>query len=272
MTLWNTRLFLVDAEDQNSIWFSKQVIEGTPVEMSDLFTLYVAPTIGASGSTGPITALGAMDSNLLIFKKDAIYYISGSGPDNTGSNSGQSGPFTDPIFITSVVGCTDQQSIVFTNAGLMFQSDKGIWLLSRNLETSYIGAPVEEFTLGATVLSSVIVPGTNQVRFTLNTGITLMYDYYYQQWSTFVNVPGISACIYNNLHTYLNASGAVFQETPGSYLDGTNPVLVSFTTAWFNIASLQGYERFYDFYILAEFLSPHSLLCEVAYDYNPSRF
>ena len=39
MTLFDTRLWLVDAEDPNLLWFSKQVIESTPVEMSDLFTI-----------------------------------------------------------------------------------------------------------------------------------------------------------------------------------------------------------------------------------------
>ena len=43
-TLFDTRFWLVDAEDPNLLWFSKQVIENTPVEMSDLFTFYVAPT------------------------------------------------------------------------------------------------------------------------------------------------------------------------------------------------------------------------------------
>lgn len=264
MTLWNTRLWLVDAEDQNTLWYSKQVIEDTPVEMSDLLTLYVAPTIGASGSTGPITALSSMDSNLIIFKKDAIYYVTGQGPDNTGANNN----FTDPIFITSVVGCTNQQSVIFTPAGLMFQSDKGIWLLSRNNETSYIGAPVEDFTLTADVVSSVIVPGTNQIRFTLNSGITLMYDYYYQQWGTFVNIPAISSCIYNNLHTYLNSNGQVFQETPNLYLDGSSPTLIQFTTSWLNLAGLQGYQRAFFFYILGQYLTPHKLQVSIAYDYN----
>ena len=37
--LFKNRLFLIDAEDRNLLWYSKQVIEATPVEMSDLLTL-----------------------------------------------------------------------------------------------------------------------------------------------------------------------------------------------------------------------------------------
>ncbi len=268
MTLYKSRLFLLDAEDTNLLWYSKQVIEATPVEMSDLFTIYVAPTTGASKSTGPIKSLGAMDDKLIIFKRDAAYYLTGTGPDNTGANN----DFSEPTFIAGTVGCSNQQSIVLIPTGLMFQSDKGIWLLDRNLGTSYIGAAVEDFTKNSLVMSAITIPGTNQVRFTLDSGVTLMYDYYVQQWASFVNIPGISSCIYANLHTYLRSDGSIFQETPGLYLDGSSPTLMSFTTAWFNIAGLQGYQRAYEYYFLATYLSPHTLQVQTAYDYNDAIF
>lgn len=266
LTLFQSRLWLVDAEDKNLLWFSKQVIEATPVEMSDLLTIYVPPTTAAQGSTGPMRALSALDDKLIIFKKDAMYYINGQGPDNTGANS----QYSDPVFITATVGCDNQQSIVFMPNGLMFQSDKGIWLLGRDLSTSYIGAPVEDFTTNAIVESAINVPGTNQVRFTMSSGVTLMYDYYYGQWGTFNNVPAISSTLYEGLHTYVNSFGQLFQETPGAYLDGSTPVLMSFTTSWLNLAGVQGYERFYFFYLLGQYSSPFNLNVQMAFDYNPS--
>ena len=271
MTLFDTRLWLVDAEDPNTLWGSKQVIESTPVEMSDLFTIYVAPNTGTLSSTGPMTALAPMDDKLIIFKENAIFYINGVGPNNLGTTASGSplGSYSQPIFITSVVGCTNQASIVLTQDGLMFQSDKGIWLLGRGLNTQYIGSPVEAFN-SSTVNSANVIPDTNYVLFTLNTGQMLMYDYYYQQWGTFVGASAISSCIYQGLHTILSPFGNIQQATPNAYLDDLNPVLMSFTTSWLNLASLQGYERFYEFYILAKYLSPHSLLCQVAYDYEPS--
>lgn len=264
-TLFDDRLWLIDAEDRNLVWYSKQVIEATPVEMSDLFTIYVAPTIGSQGSTGDLECLAPLDDKLILFKKNAIYYINGTGPDNTGAGS----QYSQPIFITSTVGCANQNSIVFMPNGLMFQSDKGIWLLGRDLSTSYIGAPVEAFN-SYLVNSAVNVPGTNEVRFTLLNGVTLMYDYYYNQWGTFNGVPAISSTLYQGLHTYVNASGAVSQETPGKYLDNGNPVLLSFTTSWINLAGLQGYQRAYFFYLLGQYFTPHKLSLAIAYDYNSS--
>lgn len=263
MTLFDTRLWLVDAEDPNLLWFSKQVIEATPVEMSDLFTFYVAPTTAAQGSTGPITALAPMDDKLIIFKENAIYYINGTGPDNTGSNNN----YSQPIYITSTVGCANQSSIVFMPSGIMFQSSKGIWLLGRDLSTQYIGAPVEQFN-SSLVQSAVNVPETNEVRFTLSTGQTLMYDYYYQQWGAFVGVPAISSCVYQGLHAFLNSYGKVLQEDPGSYLDDSNPVLISFTTSWLNLAGISGYQRIYEFQLLGDYISPHLLSVYVAFDFG----
>lgn len=268
MTLFDTRLWLVDAEDPNVLWYSKQVIEATPVEMSDLFTLYVPPTTSTQGPTGPILTLAPMDDKLIIGKANSFLYINGTGPDNTGANS----QYSPATFITSTVGCANQASIVLMPEGLMFQSDKGIWLLDRGLNTSYIGAPVEDFTTGATVTSAVNVPETNQVRFTLSTGVTLMYDYYYEQWGTFVGpaVNAVSSCIYDGFHTTINALGAAFQEADGTYLDGAVPVLMMFQTGPLNLGTLQGYQRAYFFYILGEYISPHKLVVSLAYDYSKS--
>lgn len=263
--LFDNRLWLIDAEDQNLLWFSKQVIENVPVEMSDLLTFYVAPTTSAQGSTGTLAAIYPMDDKLCLFKKDAIYYINGTGPDNTGSNS----QYSQPIFITAAVGCNNPNSIVLTPNGLMFQSDKGIWLLGRDLQTQYIGDRVEGFNT-QTVMSATAIPATTQVRFILDNSATLMYDYYFNQWATHSNIEAISSTLYESTHTYLNSIGQVFQEASGTYLDGSTPVLLSLTTSWINVAGLQGYERFYFANLLGTYQSPFTLNCTLAYDYNSS--
>jgi len=276
MCAYGTRLFAIDAEDQNLLWYSKQVISNVPVEMSDLLTLYVPPTISATGSTGPMRCLSALDDKLIIFKSGAIYYITGVGPDNTGANN----DFSNPQFVTSTVGCANQNSIVFTPEGLMFQSDKGIWLLGRDLNTSYVGAPVEAYN-SIPVVSANAMPGTNQVRFRLSNGVTLMYDYYFKQWGTFVGISGVSSTIYQGLETVITAPrivsppsqtpytlpSQVYQETPGKYLDGSSPVLMSFQTGWMSMAGIQGYERFYQLLVLGNYLSPFKLNVQFAYDY-----
>ena len=265
LVVYGSRLCLVNSEDRNQLWFSKQVIENTPVEMSDLFTIYVAPTTGLTNSSGATTALTVMDDKLIIGKASDLYYITGAGPDNTGANN----DFSNATLITSVAGFESEISLVFSPVGILFKSTKGIWLLGRDLSTQYIGAPVEDFNQYA-VQSSVLVPNTNQIRFTLSNNESIVYDYYFSRWGSFDSTDAISSTIYNDLHTFLSSRGTVFQETPGLYVDGSNPVLLSFTTAWMNLAGVQGFERAYMFYLLGSFLSAHQLSITIGYDYNAS--
>jgi len=264
LTIFDNRQWLVDSENPNNIYYSKQVIQGTPIEMNSLFTLYISPTQSSQGTTGPVECLFPMDDKLIIFKKNSIYYLNGIGPDNSGANS----QYSEPILITSTVGCANQKSIVFMQDGLMFQSNKGIWLLGRDLSTSYIGANVERIAENYIVTSAHLVPGTNEVRLALNNGKTLMYDYFYKQWSEFVGMPNLSSIITNDLQTYLNNNGQIRRQTRGAFLDDTSPILIKFKTAWFSLAGIQGFQRAYFMFLLAKYVSNHTLNVSIAYDFN----
>jgi len=266
MTLFKSRLFLIDGEDRNLLWYSKPILDSTPVEMTDLQTIYVAPTISSQGSTGDMKALVPLDDKLIIFKANAIYYLTGNGPDATGTNN----DYGDPAFITSTAGCSKPNSIVNTPNGIMFQSDKGIWILGRDFSTNYIGAPVEAYN-NSSVISAIVVPGTNQVRFTLDTGQILVYDYFFNQWSTFEGIPALSSVIYQDKHTFIDKYNRTFKEKADYYLDGGGtPVTMRFKSAWFKMAGLQGFQRAYYFMILGRYISPHKLSLGISYDYNPS--
>jgi hypothetical protein len=263
--LFDNRLWIIDAET-NNLWFSKPVFPGAPVEMTDLQTYHVSQTVGANNQLGPVRVIAPMDDKLISFRSDSIVYTAGAGPNATGADN----QYSQPIFITSIVGCSNARSVVMSPNGLMFQSNKGIWLLGRNLGTTYIGAPVEALTQGATVLSAFSVPETNQIRFTLSSGIVVVYDVYAEQWSWFEGCPAISATIYEGKHTYINSLGQVRQELSGFYLDGNAPVLLSFSTGWLNLVGLQGYERFYEMLMLGKFYTPFKLSVGLAFDYAAS--
>jgi hypothetical protein len=157
-----------------------------------------------------------------------------------------------------------------TDNGLMFQSDKGYWLLVRSAQQCiYLGAAVEGLTSQGIANSANTIPGTTQIRSTMSSGVTLMMDYFNNnQWGTFSNVPAISSTIYNSFHTYLDKFGRIFQETPGLYLDGTYPVLLSFQTGWISLAGINGYERIHELIILGQFKSPANMFVNIAYDFK----
>jgi len=52
---------------------------------------------------------------------------------------------TEPSLIPTDTGTINPRSIVLTPMGIMYQSEKGIYLLDRSLQVSYIGADVEAY-------------------------------------------------------------------------------------------------------------------------------
>ena len=266
LTSYRSRLIGVPAESPYSFWYSKQVIPGTPVQFSDLFTM----NIDQKG--GPITGLVAMDDKLVLFKQSLIYYMVGDGPTATGINN----DFTQPTLISSDSGCINKKSIVITPIGTMYQSAKGIYLIDRALEVKYIGSDVEGYN-DITITSAQLVSNFNQVRFTLETGITLMYDYYFNQWSVFKNYDAQDAAtvgISNIAATYymLKADGTVNKETNGQYLDNGAYIPLKIQTNWLNMAGLQGYERFYKVLVIGHYRSPHNLTFNSYFDFDETAF
>lgn len=263
MTEYKSRIVLVPSDNPYVWLYSKQVVSGSPVEFSDLFQ----QNMGSTG--GPLVGAAKLDDKLILFKGHSIYYVTGTGPGPSGTNN----DFSDPQFITADAGLLSPRSIVTTPVGLMFKSSKGIYLLDRSLQTRYIGKAVEDYN-SYTVRGAQLIPKSNQIRFILSNGTCLMYDYFWTdeegigQWAVFDNVSAVSDCIFQNLHTYVTSAGLVYQESPGVYLDGATAVNTYFKTGWFNLAELQGFERAYYFYFLAQYISAHTLTINLYYDYD----
>lgn len=260
---YKNRLIVIPSEDPYTWWFSKQVITGSPVEFSDLFQKNVG-TVG-----GELRGIARLDDKLILFKESSIYYVTGTGPAPNGTND----DFADPQFVTADAGLLDPRSIVVTPVGLMFKSAKGIYLLDRSLQARYIGAAVEDFN-AYTVRGAKLIPTQNQVRFILSNGTALVYDYFWTdesgigQWAVFSNIAATSDVLFGGLHTYTTSAGQVFRESAGAYLDGATGINTSFKTGPLNLAGLQGYERAYFFYFLAQYISSHTLTINIYYDYD----
>lgn len=259
ITNYKDYVVVVPSESMNEFWISKEVVSGSPVAFTDFFIKQVNP-LG-----GKITAVAELDEKLILFKKNCIFLTAGDGPNNTG----QQDSLARPQFITADAGCINQRSVVTMPQGLMFQSKKGIYLLDRSLNAQYIGAEVEAYN-DLDITSAQLVPNTNQVRFTSVSGTSLVYDYFFQQWSVFTGIRAVDSTIWDNGFTYLDEDGFAWKETPGEYLDGANPIKIKIRTSWLSFAGLQGFQRIYQTLILGEYKSLHKLIVSVAYDFNPN--
>ncbi len=251
------RLFLGGLEDGNTIAYSKYAVPGEGVAFSDLFTMRCDPR------GGNIQALYPLDDKLVIFKKDAIFTLVGDGPLDTGAQN----DYTEPQLISSDVGCAYPRSIALTPNGLMFKSDKGIYLLDRNLTATYIGAPVEVYN-SSTVTSAVVMEDQNEVRFTTSDNICLVFNYYYGLWSWFTNYGAESATGGSAGYYLLSSEGEIRTEVAGLYNDSGATYSMEIETGWISLGGVQGYQRLYQIMGLGDFYSDHYTKIKTAYDFE----
>lgn len=268
-----------------NVWYSAVTVDGEGTWFSDAFQFPVE-------RGGDITALSSQDGHLYIFKPDSIYYVDGQGPPENGGNGTE---FSSPIEIPTTGGCIDPRSVVRTQAGIMFQSTRGIELLTRKQEVMWIGEGVDDHVASFPVCTSAVLDeATSRVMFTLaqyespsalGGGCILVYDFTVSMWSvttldtsvalnvaTSAIVPTSSGLVY----ALLAGNGTVLNENQNEGIDRTlSPVsqvlpVATIETPWIKMAGLGGYQRTRRVQVQGERLDPHDLIVSVAYDFSPT--
>lgn len=269
LALFQARLWGIDSTNPLTLWFSQEIVPGTPVQFSSYLTLNLDPSLVAA------SALGIVDGNLVVFGETSVVAISGVGPDSTGANNQY-----QAVPVRTEVGCTNPRSVVGVRDGIQFQSKKGIWLLDRSLVGTYLGAPVEGLTSGATVKSALLLPTTTQVRFATDTSGVLLYDSYVGQWSNFPTVKAVQAVVWDDLFTYLRSDGKVLYEAAGTWTDDGTPVVMNVVTGPIRphdptimqrmIRAPGGMIRIREVVVVGTYKSAHTLNVSLYYDGSPS--
>jgi len=259
------RVWIVSAEDTTQLWYSKEYKPGAGIGFNPALTMRVT-----GDGYGGITALAAMDGRLIIFKSQAIYVISGDGPNDLGQ-----GTFNPPQAVSLSVGTVLPGSVVAMPDGIMFQGAAGIYLLDRGLGLTYLGKPVEQYTLAESVVDASLVQGINQARFVMASGRCLVWDYDLKTWSTYkLRVDGSTIVACANVPSgwcYALANGTVYQETPGVYADvnGTSTAIVPRVGfPHLNLAGLSGYQRIYKVEVVFDPIGDHAIALDCEFDYS----
>lgn len=264
IAVYSNRLFIAGLDDKNTLQYTK-IIDPSDISFVAGFSDYLTIQLDTRG--GDITALATMDDKLIIFKETQVFYLSGDGPTNTGE-----GGFGSPQQISTDVGCNNPNSVTLTPNGLMFSSPKGIYLLDRGLNVSYIGNSVEAYNT-LEISSSVLINEKNQVRFMTENGKALIYDYYIKQWTTFTNYESVDCDIWQGDFVLLRKNGLVFTEDSTSFkdqVDDINYKHISLSAETANIkTSLLGFQRCYRIMFLGEYKGRHQLKLSLAYNFSP---
>lgn len=260
------RLFWRDASDPHLVRFSQERAEETALEAPTALRLQVPPEGGA------IVGLAVLDEAVIVFAETAIYYFVGPGPLANPRVQTEAFTFTPPTLIPSDAGCVSPSSISVTPIGIVYQSPSGVALVSRERQVVIIGQDVEAFN-GQRLVRATPLPGRHQVLMLTDDGRSLLYDYEFQQWSTFTNHEGFDAVVVNGVYHYLRRDSRVFRETPGEYADDNSHIPMLIRTAWIKMIDyLQGFQKIIHAKIIGEYKSAHRLRVQWRLDYAPALF
>lgn len=257
-----SRLFWTDPSDPNMVRFSQQLRDETGLEAPIDLSIRVDPY------GGRIIAIGEMDGAIYVLKETAVFVFGGPGPQANPNVAPESFSFTPPELVTADVGCASPTTIVQSPVGIMFDTVKGIRLLSRQRQIVPIGDPVEGFN-DQTFRRATLIPDRPHIVFLTDSGSTLLFDYERGQWSRFTNHEGLDAVVVDGVYHYLRTDGRVFSETAGLYVDDNSHIPMKIETAWIKmIGYLQGWQRIHYAHFLGEYKSAHTLRVRWRIDYQ----
>ena len=260
------RVFVIPADEFDKVYYSNKYIAGEIPSFSNLLFIQLANS--ASRYRDKLTGCSSLGDKLIIFRENSIYWTAGDGANLLGVNSS----FTEPEVLGQDIGCTNPKSIILTPVGVMFQSEKGIYLIDAGLSLNYVGAAVEQYN-SEDVIDSCMITKRNIVLMLTSSRI-LCFDYLLQRWSV-DSVSGLSSlAIWNNKIVALKTSGAVSIESTlytDNFGEMTPPsVQMKLVTGWMKLTGIQDYGRTWRVLVLGRWKSNHTLTVKAYYDYDDS--
>ena len=254
-TVFKNRLVVAGCEIPNRVYFSKQKIAGDGINFNYTFAFDV------DSKTSGITGLATLDDKLIIFKETEIFAVLGEGPTDAGTQNS----FSLAEKLPFPMGCRNDRSIVVTETGVMFQTDKGMWIIDRGLNINYIGAPVEYFNPNV-IVSAFSVPYNNQIRFMTTGNECLIYDTLFQEWYIYLTANARSGCVWKTQPTWLDTFDGIKREVPGTVTDPNAPIITRFVFSFLQFGNVQGFQRVFRILVLGEKRGDHTIRARLAYD------
>ena len=287
---WQNRAWLVASENKE-LWYSK---ENLPTAATGRLAPEFHPSLRflLDEVDGEVTAVHPADDELILWTRDGIYALSGTGPDALGN-----GAQYRLTLLYKGVGCIEPRSVVEVPQGHVFQSYTGIHLLDRGRSLNFdeIGAMPEDLIRQAgNIRAAVYLPDRHQVAFVINGAVTdeplvAKWDFLRKQWSTARLAPP-------NTTTWLSSTaggvawranerdaslavlcqGALLVErgkddaTPFRDEDdvgNVEAIRIDVETGWIALAGIAGYKRVREIGVQTELVTGGELLyAELDYD------
>jgi hypothetical protein len=251
------RMFLVCAEDRFRIAYTDEQEEGFGPTFNEAYEIDCGPEYGG------IVGLGSIDDKLILLRQTGLQFIAGSGPDRQGLQN----TFTSPQFITSDTGCVSAASIVQTPDGLMFKGERGLYLLNRGLQLTWVGEEVESLT--GRVACATLVAKRTQVRFSCpENSRVVTFDYANGQWSIFTGLQFDGMAVVDSVLYVLTRAEALWSENAAAAGDNSTAFSMVVVTPWVKASGTRGVQRVYRALLLGEIEGFSTVTLEIGYDFS----
>lgn len=282
------RFVLIDTTGFN-LWFSKK--SGDVIQVAPGFNEALVLPFARKRS-----ALVSLDEKLVAFSEEDIDIVHGDGPDAAGG-----GASWEVQRVQSDVGCINPRSVVATPVGVIFESRRGLEILSRDLSVSRIGKTIED-TLAdyPYITSATLVEQHHEVRFTCNNvdqgedvliddgailgaGIVLAWDYLHNVWfvrqyrdagTVVTSCPFVDSIVIDGTYYLLDPSGRVYAEQLDDCFDYSSGEVPRWVERDIKLAPFSpsgtglGWHRVKDVLILGTSKSPHVLEVSAELDFD----
>lgn len=206
MATFGDRLWGINADFRTEIWPSKNLRPGRQPEFVEEGVLDI------DDNYGDITGIVGLDGNGVVFKRTAVYFVTGDGLTDAGS-----GQTHTSQQVATGIGAIPGSPVVTAGDVVFFVTDRGIYSIDRGANLAYIGAGVDKYfnqpliATPETVFDGVFMPKQNEVRF-VTTNYILVYDLKYKTWTRW-NLAGFRRCLnINDRMVLFKGDGTVWRE------------------------------------------------------------
>lgn len=261
--IWAGRNRIILGRKDGVQWSLKFGNEGDAVRWSSQST-YFWPIAG-------VTGVASLDERWIVFTEDAIYEITGEGPDDDGLN----GEFSPPRKIPSDGGCIDSSCLVEIPAGLIYQqSSDRLYLLPRGGGAPIWFGQAVRSTLAAypVITSGVYCRRDNTVVFSCNTsdgshGVLCVFDLRMGEWyvDELDGTPAVlGAAAWSDSHAICNASFVRQQST--SFADVSAGITMRIKTGSIRAFGTNGWGRYHTLTLLGEYRDACTIGARFSFD------